>query len=242
MQLNTTILRNRKKALHYILKALPIAEEGGDTRLKYEVYQLLAAVYQGQGINDTANALKYYHLYIVTKDEYAGAEKQRQLRQEDLQHTITAIKSKLSRLDKEFHKQKEAMAKKETELLSFMMQLPNQDNQQLLHHQHQNASHYKAHADTSSEQPPLSTTTQSWFSHKKLHSFFTTLMKNYPQLTSTEIKVCCLIRLGLSSKEIADELCVSKRTIDNHREHIRKKLQLPPRSPLTKFILGIATT
>lgn len=230
-----------KKALHYILKALPIAEEGGDTRLKYEVYQLLAAVYQGQGINDTANALKYYHLFIATKDEYAGAEKQRQLKQEDLQHTITTIKSKLNRLDKEFNKHKEAMAKKETELLSFMMQLPHREPH-AMQHKRQNAANHKTRVDTSFEQTPLNTSKQSWFSRKELHSFFITLMKQYPQLTSAEVKVCSLIRLGLSSKEIADELCVSKRTIDNHREHIRKKLQLPPRSPLTKFILGITTT
>ena len=44
------------------------------------------------------------------------------------------------------------------------------------------------------------------------------------QLSSSEIEVCNLIREEISTLEIADILCTSKRTIDNHRNRIRKKL------------------
>jgi DNA-binding CsgD family transcriptional regulator len=40
-----------------------------------------------------------------------------------------------------------------------------------------------------------------------------------------------------TSKEIADELGVSQRTIENHRAHIRSKLELQGSHALTKFAL-----
>jgi tetratricopeptide (TPR) repeat protein/DNA-binding CsgD family transcriptional regulator len=45
-------------------------------------------------------------------------------------------------------------------------------------------------------------------------------------LTPTEIKICQLIRTGLSSAEIANILFLSKRTVENHRYNIHKKLNL----------------
>ena len=43
-------------------------------------------------------------------------------------------------------------------------------------------------------------------------------------LSTAEMKVALLVRLGKSTKQIADILCVSADTIHSHRKHIRKKL------------------
>ena len=43
-------------------------------------------------------------------------------------------------------------------------------------------------------------------------------------LTHTEVKVAEMIKEGRTNKEIADIMGLSKRTIDTHRENIRKKL------------------
>ena len=43
------------------------------------------------------------------------------------------------------------------------------------------------------------------------------------QLTAKEKEICYLIKSGLTTKEIADILCVSLRTVEHHRNHIRKK-------------------
>lgn len=52
------------------------------------------------------------------------------------------------------------------------------------------------------------------------------LMEKFPALTQYEIKVCLLMRLNLSSKDIANILWSSLRTIETHRYQIRKKLSL----------------
>ena len=46
--------------------------------------------------------------------------------------------------------------------------------------------------------------------------------------TSREIEIMAMIRAGSTSKEIADALCLSKKTVDFHRANIRAKLRLEP--------------
>ncbi|MBI4844056.1 MAG: response regulator transcription factor [Nitrospirae bacterium] len=46
------------------------------------------------------------------------------------------------------------------------------------------------------------------------------------KLTPKEIEVCNMIRNGLTSKEIGNQLNLSVQTINKHRKNIRKKLDL----------------
>ncbi|MFH1079396.1 MAG: PAS domain S-box protein [Pseudomonadota bacterium] len=59
--------------------------------------------------------------------------------------------------------------------------------------------------------------------------FLRTLSSKYPNLTPMEIKVITFIREGRTTKEIANLLNVSARTVDVHRDNIRKKLDLKNR-------------
>lgn len=56
--------------------------------------------------------------------------------------------------------------------------------------------------------------------------FLRTLSSKYPNLTPMEIKVVTFIREGRTTKEIADLLNASPRTVDVHRDNIRQKLGL----------------
>jgi DNA-binding CsgD family transcriptional regulator len=49
---------------------------------------------------------------------------------------------------------------------------------------------------------------------------------NMADFTSREIEIMAMIRAGSTSKEIADALCLSKKTVDFHRANIRAKMHL----------------
>lgn len=51
-------------------------------------------------------------------------------------------------------------------------------------------------------------------------------------LTDREFEVFTLLGKGVSSKEIADRLCLSPKTVGSHRDHIKKKLGIQKNSEL----------
>jgi DNA-binding NarL/FixJ family response regulator len=67
-----------------------------------------------------------------------------------------------------------------------------------------------------------------------------TLIEQQPSLnnlTPTERKVLALVAQGQSTKEIAETLFISPRTVDHHRANITEKLRLKGRNTLLRFAL-----
>lgn len=56
-------------------------------------------------------------------------------------------------------------------------------------------------------------------------------------LTPREIELAQLVREGLSSKAIADRLCISRESVNSHRQHIRRKLGLSGQKQTLKAFL-----
>jgi PAS domain S-box-containing protein len=57
-----------------------------------------------------------------------------------------------------------------------------------------------------------------------LSPFTHNLLADHPILTPSELQIANLLRQGKSSKEIADELSLSARTVETHRRNMRTKL------------------
>jgi tetratricopeptide (TPR) repeat protein len=66
--------------------------------------------------------------------------------------------------------------------------------------------------------------------------FSNILLEQFPDLTKTECKVCSLMKSHFTSPQIASILCVSIRTVEVHRQHIRKKVHIPSDRKLLDFI------
>lgn len=66
-------------------------------------------------------------------------------------------------------------------------------------------------------------------------SFFHNLTEKFPALTKNEKRLCALLRLNLSSKEIATILNISPSSVDMNRHRLRKKIELPSEHNLTDF-------
>lgn len=71
------------------------------------------------------------------------------------------------------------------------------------------------------------------------HDFIQKLTQQCSILTPTEIRVCVLIKLNLSTKQIADMLFSSVLTIKTHRTHIRRKLGLAANQSLAGLFLSM---
>lgn len=66
--------------------------------------------------------------------------------------------------------------------------------------------------------------------------FLDKLNKNFPKLTRGDLKLCTLIKLNLTSKEIAKLMGISLESVHTNRYRLRKKLRLEKDVSLTEFV------
>lgn len=75
---------------------------------------------------------------------------------------------------------------------------------------------------------------------EKIHpGFFDRLRKKHPQLTPNDHKLCALLRMNLSTKEISHILKITAPSTEISRIRLRKKLELPKGINLTQFICEV---
>ncbi len=68
------------------------------------------------------------------------------------------------------------------------------------------------------------------------NDFTENLLKKFPKLTTSEIKLCTFLKLGMNTKEIASVLFQSHDSIKVARSRLRKKLNLKPEQNLTAYL------
>jgi len=69
--------------------------------------------------------------------------------------------------------------------------------------------------------------------------FYQKLLGAYPDMKPSELKLCSYLRLNLSTKELAEILNKSARTIENARFSIRKKMGLKPEDNLVAQLIAV---
>jgi cytidylate kinase len=70
-------------------------------------------------------------------------------------------------------------------------------------------------------------------------NFYTKLKTSFPDIGSNDLKICALIKLNLSIKEMASILNISPDSVKTARYRLRKKLHLNTEDNLTEFIISI---
>ena len=69
--------------------------------------------------------------------------------------------------------------------------------------------------------------------------FASNIKKKYPEVTKNELRFMALIKMNMSSKEIASILNISTDGIKKARQRLRKKMQLSPQDSLENTVLNI---
>ncbi|WNJ20617.1 two-component regulator propeller domain-containing protein [Pontibacter sp. G13] len=82
--------------------------------------------------------------------------------------------------------------------------------------------------------------TQFQMHFDEVHQHFIQKLKSrHPQLTRNDLRMCSLIHIHLSSKEIASILNISVRGVEKSRYRLKKKLDLGPDDNLTDYISNL---
>jgi DNA-binding CsgD family transcriptional regulator/tetratricopeptide (TPR) repeat protein len=75
---------------------------------------------------------------------------------------------------------------------------------------------------------------------QRVHSeFVEKIIRIYPDLSPTEIRVCCLMKINLSTKDIAHLMNIQARGVEYHRYHIRKKMKLVGKANLSLHLAAL---
>lgn len=70
-------------------------------------------------------------------------------------------------------------------------------------------------------------------------NFYTRLKQSHPEISANDLKICALIKLNLSIKEMATILNISPDSVKTSRYRLRKKLKLAADDNLTDFIMSV---
>ena len=65
------------------------------------------------------------------------------------------------------------------------------------------------------------------------------LTRTNPDLTTADLKLCTFLRMNLNTKEIAEIMRLSVRSIESRRYRLRKKLSLSKDEDLVSFLISL---
>jgi hypothetical protein len=90
-------------------------------------------------------------------------------------------------------------------------------------------------------------TEEDWEQFKGLfdqvhRNFFAELKLKHPNLTAAEVRIAALLKLNLSTREMASMLGISVESANKARYRLRKKLDLQPEQDLQEFIENVSET
>ena len=68
--------------------------------------------------------------------------------------------------------------------------------------------------------------------------FFEKMLDASPNLISSELEICALLKLNLSTKEIAEATNATVRSVENKKYRIRRKLDIPSETDINLYIIN----
>jgi tetratricopeptide (TPR) repeat protein/DNA-binding CsgD family transcriptional regulator len=226
-------------------RAVAIAEELGLTKLSAEIHTALAAAHEAT--RATAKALAHLKRASALREQLFGEERQRAIAEMQTRFDVDKAERERELLRLRNEHLEELMEQRARELTSTAMQVVRKNA--FLQRLRKEAG--AVAADEPAAAPAVEKLLRAidenlhgdedWKRFEQEfqlvhHDFIRRLSERYPRLTPTELRVCALLKINLSNKEIADLLSVSLRNVETHRYWIRKKLGLATEASLSGFL------
>ena len=233
-----------KRAKQYLEEALKIARSKHDLRAETEALELISTCYSRSG--DYKKAFETLQLHMAKRLELMKHENSLEIKAVETRRELEAFKSQA-----EIHRLRAedlALRVNEKEKDLSMLALHLVEKQAFIGHLKR---HLQKPKDSRQSLQQLVSRLEKevqdesgWRTFEEEFEqlsggFFKVLASKHPHLTTAELKVCGLLRIGLSSKRIGSMLHISPSTVDTHRKHIRTKLALGDRKSLMGYLAGL---
>lgn len=236
-------------ALRAFLEALELGRKYEQPEHDLEVHESLAAVYDRMG--DFRQSCEYRKKVFDIYQTIAGVERQQAAGAIELKYAMLAEQQEreILRLRAEKAEQQSQMKTRELNALALKLTQRNEALKSLRKIIEPYVKEGKGAAksfamDVQRSFESVVDMDAEWKQFQeqfeRVHQDFTEMLRaTCSELTATEVRICILIRLNLSSKQIAETLSLSPLTIKTHRANIRRKLGLEDQNNLTSFLMAI---
>jgi tetratricopeptide (TPR) repeat protein/DNA-binding CsgD family transcriptional regulator len=246
------ILGRYEEAITSLLEALAHTEVDADATYIPAYHEALARCYEALG--DSAGALRHRRLETETRDRLAGIEQQRKIVQLRMREEMAAALAEHARLRREAEELEARVASTTGDLDdvesalerrdAFIATLRREIDEVATDLAGASASRVQAIGERLRHRLDDERSWQGFTAgFENVHpGFLRSLARRSPGLTRMEIKICVLMRLDLTTKEMSELLFTSPRTIHGHRFNIRRKLDLKRDDDLAEALGTLAIT
>lgn len=156
---------------------------------------------------------------VIQKQENEKAKTDLEIKRKELTakvHTIVTFEELIKRLEEEIHKMIEGTNPQNAETLNSVLKLLNNKEKT-----EETWKEFLKHFDELND------------------DFITKLTAKFPELSPIEVRLCAMLRLNMSTKEIAEITKRAVRTIEFYRTSIRKKIGIQNCENLSTFLSNL---
>lgn len=189
-------------------------------------------------IGATCQALARRYWNNMRKKEEEQIARERQEEQQRLQRLRSEmLEAELQNKNNELTLQTTALVKRNEAIQKLLEELDRQ--KEALGDRYPNKLYQRLRdlMESTREDPADWVRFESYFN--SAHQNFTDRLRHqYADLTTGDLRICCLLRMNLSTKEIASLMNVSVRAIELRRYRLRKRLSLDGETNLVDFLMN----
>ncbi|WP_293712523.1 transcriptional regulator [uncultured Parabacteroides sp.] len=179
-----------------------------------------------------------YHLRNLRKEELARQEAERQAEEQKIQQMKSKmLEAELQNKNNELSLQTSALVKRNQAIQALLDELERQKETLADRYPNKLYMRMKNLMEESLNDQADWLLFESHFNSAH-QNFIERLRQQYSDITTGDLRICCLLRMNLSTKEIASLLNVSVRAIELRRYRLRKRLSLDGDTNLIDFLMN----
>ncbi len=240
IKLGSVLLAQGKteEGLARLMEALQLAEQLGEKNFAAEAHKEIAVAYVQTG--DAAKELDHLKKhYAIEKEIFSEESKKRvelfnmRVAVAEIEHGVEVQKLRVERMEHEISSQAIHLAA-QTELVDKFRN----DLRQIVREIDEPIAALKKIKEKLKELPCQQIDWPKFeVQFNEVHpEFRAKLSAKFPELTHMEQRIAAMVRMDLTSSDIARLFCITERAVEFHRLNLRKKLKLKQEENLPKFL------